>query len=83
MVKYILTYIILTVKGGQSMKKQHNRRIRMQNRIIVSALLLVLQLAFLFFIIYDSSLYSVWGFTTSMFIGVITAIFIISKFNCK
>lgn len=61
------------------MKKQHNRGIRMQNRIIVSALLLVLQLAFLFFIIYDSSLYSVWGFTTSMFIGVITAIFIINK----
>ncbi len=61
------------------MKKQHNRGIRMQNRIIVSALLLVLQLAFLFFIIYDSSLYSVWGFTISMFIGVITAIFIINK----
>jgi len=61
------------------MKKQHNRGIRMQNRIVVSALLLVLQLAFLFFIIYDSSLYSVWGFTISMFVGAVTAVFIINK----
>ena len=42
-------------------------------------LLLILQLSFLFFIIYDSSLYSVWGFTLSMLIGMITAIFIINK----
>ncbi len=56
-----------------------NHRIRMQNRILISALLLVLQLAFLFFIIYDTSLYSAWGFSTSMLLGVITSIFIINK----
>lgn len=60
------------------MKKQ-KRGIRMQNRILISALLLVLQLAFLFFIIYDSSLYSVWGFMLSMALGAVTSIFIINK----
>ena len=61
------------------MKKKQHRGIRMQNRIFVSALLLILQLAFLFFIIYDSSLYSMWGFTLSMVLGAITSIFIINK----
>lgn len=60
------------------MKKQQ-RGIRIQNRIFISALLLVLQLGFLFFIIYDSSLYSVWGFMLSMALGAITSIFIINK----
>lgn len=60
------------------MKKQ-KRGIRIQNRIFISALLLVLQLGFLFFIIYDSSLYSVWGFMLSMALGAITSIFIINK----
>ena len=61
------------------MKKTKKRGIRIQNRIIISALLLVLQLTFLFFIIYDSSLYSVWGFTLSNLVGAITAITIINK----
>lgn len=60
------------------MKKQ-KRGIRIQNRILISALLLVLQLGFLFFIIYDSSLYSVWGFMLSMVLGAVTSIFIINK----
>ncbi len=61
------------------MKKQHNRGIPMPSRILISAFLLALQLAFLFFIIYDSTLYSAWGFVFSMFLGAITAIFIINK----
>ncbi len=56
-----------------------NHRIRIQNRILISALLLVLQLAFLFSLIYDSSLFSTFGFYFSMFLGVITSIFIINK----
>lgn len=56
-----------------------NHRVRIQNRILISALLLVLQLAFLFLLIYDSSLYSALGFYFSMFLGVITSIFIINK----
>jgi cardiolipin synthase len=61
------------------MKNEFNRGIRIQNRILISALLLILQLAFLFYIIYDSSLYSVWGFTLSMIVGAITSVFIINK----
>ncbi len=61
------------------MKKPKKRGIRIQNRIIISALLLALQLTFLFFIIYDSSLYSIWGFTLSNLVGAITAITIINK----
>ncbi len=61
------------------MKKPQKRGIRIQNRIIISALLLILQLTFLFFIIYDSSLYSVWGFTLSNLVGAITAITIINR----
>ncbi len=61
------------------MRNHKKRGIRIQNRIIISALLLLLQLAFLFFIIYDSSLYSVWGFTLSNLIGAITAITIINR----
>ncbi len=61
------------------MKKHTQRGFRIPNRIIISAMLLLLQLAFLFLIIWDSSLYSAWGFTISMIIGGITAIFIINK----
>lgn len=61
------------------MNKNHDYRIRIQSRIIISALLLLFQLAFLFFLIYDSSLYSVWGITLSNIIGAITSIVIINK----
>ncbi len=61
------------------MKKSQKRGIRIQNRIIISALLLLLQLTFLFFLIYDSSFYSVWGFSLSNLIGAVTAITIINK----
>ncbi len=56
-----------------------NHRIRIQNRILISALLLVLQLAFLFLLIYDSTVFSTFGFYFSMFLGVLTSIFIINK----
>ncbi len=56
-----------------------HRRIRMQNRILISALLLLLQLAFLFYLVYDTNTNSVWGFYLSTALGVITSVFIINK----
>ena len=61
------------------MKKEFNRGIKIQSRILISALLVILQLAFLLFIIFESSLYSVWGFTLSIILGAITSVFIINK----
>ncbi len=55
-----------------------HRRIRIQNRIIISALLVLLQLAFLFYLFADATR-TVWGFYLSTFIGVVTSIFIINK----
>ena len=56
-----------------------NHRIRIQNRILISALLVILQLAFLFVLVVNANAFSVWGFSLSMFLGTITAIFIINK----
>lgn len=64
---------------NREIKIQHNRGMRIQNRILISAILLVLQLLFILLLIFDSSLYSVWGLTLSNLVGAITAIFIINK----
>ncbi len=61
------------------MKEQYNHRIRMQNRILVSVLLLIFQLAFLLFLVIDFNAFSVWGFSLSLVLGAITSIFIINK----
>lgn len=61
------------------MKRQHKRGIRMQNRIIISALLLVLQLVFLFTGIYNVSFDTAWYFGISNLAGAVTAILILNK----
>lgn len=61
------------------MKRQRNRGIRMPNRIIISALLLLVQIVFLFATLYDFSLGSAWSFTISSLLGIITVIFILNK----
>lgn len=61
------------------MKNQHSRGIRIQSRIIISAFLLLLQLGFLFAILYDFSLGSAWSLAVSSLFGIITVIFIINK----
>ncbi len=61
------------------MKKQHSRGIRIQSRIIISALLLLVQFGFLFAILYDFSLGSAWSLALSSILGIITVIFIINK----
>lgn len=61
------------------MKRQHKRGIRIQNRIIISALLLLIQIVFLFSTLYDFSLGSAWSFGVSSLLGIITVIFILNK----
>ena len=61
------------------MKKQHKRGIRIQNRIIISALLLLVQILFLFTSLYDVSRGSAKAFALSTLLGVVTTIFILNK----
>ncbi len=64
---------------NRDLKVQNNRGFRIQNRVIISVSLLILQLAFIILIILDTNLYSVWGITISNLVGAITAIFIINR----
>lgn len=61
------------------MKKQHKRGIRIQNRIVISALLLLIQILFLFTTLYDISRGSAGAFALSTLLGVVTTIFILNK----
>ena len=61
------------------MKKERNRGIRIPTRIIVSALLLLVQLFFLFDVLYDFSLRSAGAYTLSMILGIITVVIIVNR----
>ena len=61
------------------MKRQHKRGIRIQNRIIISALLLAIQILFLFATLYDFSLGSAWSFVVSGLLGAVTVVLILNK----
>ncbi len=61
------------------MKKQHKRGIRIQSRIIISGVLLLIQLLFLFAILYDSTIATGWTLAFSSLLGVITSILILNK----
>ena len=61
------------------MKLKHNRGIRIQTRIIVSAVLLLIQIVFLFGVVYNISKNSVWVYILSLIIGVITVIYIVNR----
>jgi len=61
------------------LKKQRKRGIRIPTRIIVSALLLLVQLGFMFGVLYDFSLSSAWVYFFSMILGIITVITIINR----
>ena len=61
------------------MKKEKNRGVRIPVRIIVSGLLILIQLIFLFDVIYDFSVHSAWNYTISMILGIITVIIIINR----
>ena len=61
------------------MRKDRKRGIRIPTRIIVSALLILIQLFFLFGVLYDFSISSAWAYTLSMILGIITVIIIINR----
>ncbi len=61
------------------MKRQTKRGIRIQNRFIISAFLLLVQLLFLFALLYDFTLGSAWSLAASSLLGAATSIFILNK----
>ncbi len=61
------------------MKSDRKRGIRLPTRIIVSALLILIQLAFMFDVLYDFSVSSAWAYSVSMILGIITVIVIINR----
>ena len=61
------------------LKKDRKRGIRIPTRIIVSALLLIIQLGFMFNVLYDFSVNSAWAYSFSMILGIITVITIINR----
>lgn len=65
--------------GDDIVKKEHKRGIPMPTRIILSALLLILQLYFIISLIYDYTVASVWAYTISVIIGILTVIVIINR----
>ncbi len=60
-------------------KVEHKRGIRIQTRIIVSALLLLLQIVFLFFAVYSLSKSYFWVYTASVIAGIILVIYIVNR----
>ncbi len=58
---------------------ERKRGIRIQTRIIISALLLLLQLFFLFYVLYDITARSVALYALSMIAGTVTVIYILNR----
>lgn len=58
---------------------ERKRGIRIQTRIIISAILLLLQLIFLFYVLYDITAKSVALYALSMIAGTITVIYILNR----
>ena len=58
---------------------ERKRGIRIQTRIIISAILLLLQLVFLFYVLYDITAKSVALYALSMIAGTITVIYILNR----
>ena len=61
------------------MKKHHQRGFRIPTRIILSALLLLVQLLFIFGVVYDVTAGSAWAYSFSMLLGIATVIFLINR----
>ena len=61
------------------MKNEPKRGIRIPTRIIVSGLLILIQLLFLFNVLYDFSVSSAWAYSLSMILGIITVVIIINR----
>ena len=61
------------------MKIANNRGFKIPTRIIISALLLIFQIVFTVYVLYDISVTSTWVYTGSILVGSLTAIFIMNK----
>ena len=61
------------------MKIKDNRGIRIPTRIIISAILLLVQLGFLFMVLYDVTLQSAWAYIMSMIVGIGTVVYILNR----
>ena len=61
------------------LKKERKRGIRIPVRIIVSGLLLLVQLGFIFGVLYDFTIQSAWSYSISMIVGIITVVTIINR----
>ena len=61
------------------MARQHKRGLRIPARVLASALLLLLQGAFLFAVLYNFTIHSAGMLVLSAVIGMITVIFIINR----
>lgn len=61
------------------MKIKNKRGIRIPTRIILSALLLLLQFAFLFSVLYNTTAKSALAYALSMIIGAVTVIYIVNR----
>lgn len=57
----------------------NKRRIKLPVRIMVSAVLLLLQLGFLFGVLYNITAQSAWAYTISLIAGVVTVIYIVNS----
>lgn len=61
------------------MKKERKRGFRIPTRIIISALLLLVQLVFIFGVTYDVSAQSAWMYSFSMILGIFTVIIVMNR----
>lgn len=61
------------------MKVKNNRGLRIQTRIIISALLILFQLLFIFDVVYDFSDRSTTAYTFSLVLGILTVVFIMNR----
>ncbi len=67
------------INGVNCVKIDHRRGIRIPTRIIFSGLLLLVQLIFLFGVVYNVTTQSALAYITSMFLGALTVIIIINR----
>lgn len=72
--KYILSY-----KEVKNVHVPHQRGFKIPTRIIISGLLILLQIAFIFDVLYDFTVGSAWAYSLSMIIGILTVIIIMNR----
>ncbi len=61
------------------MKHQRKRGIPIPTRIIVSGILLLIQIGFLFSVLYDVTIQSAWMYSLSMILGIFTVVIIMNR----